>query len=309
MTQPPRLPSSPAGPALFALPGFEALLPAAPGQAGRLAVERFPNRELSLRIEAEPSGGHCVLLGSVTPPDEQMLALSLAADTLKRQGAARITALLPYLAYARQDREEPGTGLGIAWVGAVLRACGVDELIAIDIHSRRAAELLEMPVTSLSPAGLFAAELVRSGWLDATIVAPDEGAIERSRAVAEAAGIAGPIAFLRKERTATGVVHRELVGEVGRRAVVVDDILDTGGTLVSCCRELRRRGAGEMLAMVTHGLFTAERWRELLSLLAGLYVTDSVPPIAAHPPEGVRLLSVRPLIERALAAVTPRRDG
>lgn len=289
----------------FALPGFEALLPAAPGELGRLVFERFANQELSLGIEGEVGGKPCVLLGSVAPPDERLLALALAADTLKRQGAARVIALLPYLAYARQDKEEPGGGLGIAWVGKILRACGVDELVMIDIHSRRAAELLEMPVTSLSPADLFAAQLERSGLLDAMIVAPDEGAIERSRAVAAAAGIARPIVYLRKERTATGVVHRTVVGEVGCRAVVIDDILDTGGTLISCCRELCRLGVEETTAIVTHGLFTGDRWKELLSLVAGLYVTDSVPSIA-DVPEGVGVLSVRPLIERALVAVPPR---
>jgi ribose-phosphate pyrophosphokinase len=285
----------------LALPGFDYLLPERYAKPGGVTIARFPNGELSLGIDARVDGEACVLVGSIAPPDEQMLALAFAAHTLKRQGAARITALLPYLAYARQDKKEPGKGLGIAWAGEILRAGGVDELITIDIHSRRAAELLEMPVTSLSPAELFAAQLMRSGLLDATIVAPDEGAIERSRAVAEAAGIASPIVYLRKERTATGVVHRELVGEVGRRAVVVDDILDTGGTLVSCCHELVRTDVEDVTVMVTHGLFTGERWKELLPHIAGIYVTDSVPS-ATHIPAPVRVLSVGPLIEQALVA-------
>ncbi|HEX6228534.1 MAG TPA: ribose-phosphate diphosphokinase [Solirubrobacterales bacterium] len=297
------MPTDPA-PIHFALPGFERLLPGAPLEVGRLVVERFPNRELSVRVEAEVGGRPCVLLGSVAPPDGQMLSLTLAADTLKRLGAARLVALLPYLAYARQDKEEPGGGLGIAWVGGVLRACGVEELITIDIHSARAAELLGMPVSSLSPAELFAERLRRSGFGDATIVAPDEGAIERSGAVAEAAGVEAPVAHLTKERTETGVVHRELVGEVGRRAVVVDDILDTGGTLVSCCRALRAQGVERAMALVTHGLFTGDGWRELPALVDELHVTDSVPSVAAHPPEGVGVLSVRPLVEEALRAAS-----
>lgn len=287
----------------FALPGFEPLLPAtALQESARLTVGRFANRELWVSVEGETDGACCIVLGSIAPPDEQMLALAMTTDALKRQGATRVIALLPYLAYARQDKEEPGKSLGIAWVGEALRASGVDELVTIDIHSRRAAELLQMPVTSLSPAELFAAELERSSLLDATIVAPDEGAIGRSRAVAKAAGTGTPIAYLRKERTATGVSHRELVGEVGHRAVVVDDILDTGGTLVSCCNELAGRGVGEVTVMVTHGLFTGERWKELLPLVAELYVTDSVPS-AAPLPEPVRVLSVLPLIEQALVAV------
>lgn len=219
----------------FALPGFESRLPEHSGEVGRLVVERFPNQELSLRVETPVEGQYCLLVGSVAPPDEQLLSVLLAADTLNRQGASRITALLPYLAYARQDKPEPGRGLGIAWVGRLLSACGVDELITIDVHSPAVAALLGVPLLSLSPAGLFAAEIERAGLLDAVVVAPDEGAVERCRALAEAAGIAKPVAYLRKERTPSGVVHGELVGQLGRQAVVVDDILDTGGTLLSCC--------------------------------------------------------------------------
>jgi ribose-phosphate pyrophosphokinase len=294
----------------FALPGFEALLPvAAPGKSGQLRVGRFANRELWVSVEGEVEGACCLVLGSIAPPDEQMLALAMTTDALTRQGAARVVALVPYLAYARQDKEEPGKSLGIAWVGEILRASGVDELVTIDIHSQRAVRLLAMPVTSMSPAELCAAELERSNLRDATIVAPDEGAIDRSRAVAEAAGIDRPIAYMRKERTATGVSHRELVGEVGRRAVVIDDILDTGGTLVSCCHALSRRGVQDVRVMVTHGLFTGERWRELLPLVGGLHVTGSVPAVAAKPPEGVRVLSIEPLIERALASDYHRLHG
>lgn len=296
------MPSVPrSAPACFALPGFESMLPAGRAETGGLAVDRFANGELSVHVEGEVAGRPCVLLGSVAPPDEQLLAVALAADTLRMEGATRVTALLPYLAYARQDKPEPGRALGIAWVGRMLRACGVDEVTVIDIHSRQAAELLGMPVTSLSPAGVFAAQLKREGLLDATVVAPDEGAIERARAVADAAEIPGPIAHLRKQRTPTGVTHRELVGGLRRRAIVIDDILDTGGTLSSCCHELRRNGVEEVTVMVTHGLFTGGRWRELMPQVDRLYVTDSIPRRAGRLPDGVAVLSVRPLIEQALA--------
>jgi ribose-phosphate pyrophosphokinase len=285
----------------LALPAFEALLPPALArECGRVTVGRFANQELWVSVDVEVDGACCLVLGSIAPPDEQTIAFAMTTEALKLHGAARIVAMLPYLAYARQDKEEPGKSLGIAWVGEILRAGGVDELITIDIHSRRAAELLAMPVTSMSPAELFAAEIERADLRDATIVAPDDGAVERSRAVATAAGTEAPIACLKKERTATGVTHRELTGELlGRRAVVVDDILDTGGTLVSCCHELAHHGVEEVTVMVTHGLFTGERWKELLPLVAGIYVTDSVPALAAHPPEGVRVISIGPLIETA----------
>jgi ribose-phosphate pyrophosphokinase len=286
----------------FALPGFESLLsPSAPGAAGKLTVGHYVNRELTVAVRTEVAGKTCAVLGSVAPPAEQLLGLARLADTLKQLGAARVHAILPYLAYARQDREEEGRSLGVAWLGKLLRACGVDGLTTVDIHSPRAGELLEMPVSSLSPAELFANEVRRLGLLDATIVAPDEGARERSRALARAAGIEAPVAYLRKQRSEAGVVHRELIGEVGARAIVVDDILDTGGTLISCCHRLHESGATEIAVMVTHGLFSGELWMELMPLVTGMSVTDSVPSAAVRMPGGVRIVPIRPLLEARLA--------
>jgi ribose-phosphate pyrophosphokinase len=285
----------------FALPGFESLLAERAGAVGRLVVERFANRELALGLETAVEGKSCALVGSVAPPDEQLLELLLAADTLRRHGAARIAAILPYLGYARQDAPEPRRGLGIAWIGGLLGACGIDRAATIDVHSADATERLGLPLTSLSPAELFASHLTGSALLDAVVVAPDEGAIARCRALAEAAGVERPIAYMRKERTPTGVAHREFVGEVGRRALVVDDILDTGATLVSCCRELQRIGVEETTVVVTHGLFTGEAWKALPLLgVRSVYVSDSLPGVAARAPDGAHLVHVHSLIEAAI---------
>ena len=262
---------------VFCLPQHRALLPAeldggSSPAIGRFRLGRFSDGELWVELDDPVEGRDCAVLGSLAPPDEQMLATLLLAHTLRRAGARRVIALAPYLGYARQDRAQPGRSLGAAWAGALLQAAGVEEVITIDIHSADAAACFPMPVTSHSPASLFAAELRRGGPGDLTVVAPDEGALERCAAVAAAAGVKAPVAYLRKRRTAEGVVHHALVGEVGSRAVLVDDILDTGGTLLSACAELRRAGAREISVMVTHGTLSGERWRELPA--AG---------VAAHP--------------------------
>lgn len=282
----------------FALPGFEPLLSAAVSVRSRLPIERFPNGELTLRLKSEVEGESCVVIGSVAPPDEQLLALLLTADTLERHGVTAITALLPYLGYARQDKLKRGRSLGIAWLGRLLSSCGIGHVVTIDVHSPHVAGLLELPLRSLSPASVFAAELNEAELLDAALVAPDEGALQRCQSVAEAAGIEAPVSYLRKRRTSAGVAHGEVVGPLNARAVIVDDILDTGQTLVSCCRELQRRGVEDITVMVTHGLFTGEAWKKLRTLgVSRIYTTDTVPSATRAASEGVRLLSVRPLIE------------
>lgn len=292
---------------VFCLPQHRALLPSELDEGADPALRqhragRFPDGELWVELDGPIAGEECTVLGSLAPPDEQMLSTLMLADTLKREGARRVVALLPHLGYARQDSAQAGRSFGAAWAGALLAAAGIDEVVTVDIHSSAAQACFPVPVVSLSPAPLFAAELRRGSLVGLTVVAPDEGAIERCRAVADAAGLAAPVAHLRKHRTAEGVVHTELVGEVGPRAVIVDDILDTGGTLLSACAQLRRAGVEEISIMATHGTLSGERWRDLPAAGARrIQLTDTVPNVRARAGDTVEVLSVTPLLRQALA--------
>ncbi len=264
---------------------------------GEFSIERFPNQELHAVIQTHVANEECLILGTIAPPDEQLLSLLLLSHTLKKEGARTLLALLPYLAYARDDKQKAGQSLATAWAGAVLQASGVDEVITVDVHSFIAQRLFPMPLVSLSPADLFAQEMKRLSLLNATIVAPDEGARNRCQAVARAAGIAEEVVVLEKKRTRQGVVHVNISGNAGQQAVIVDDILDTGGTLVSCCEQLRHRGVRDITILVTHGLFTGTLWLKLWTLgVKRIYCTDTVPLTKERPTENIRTLSVLPLL-------------
>jgi ribose-phosphate pyrophosphokinase len=291
---------------VFALPGFEYLAPRQPRAAvGTCSVARFANGELHATIEGPVEGRHCVVVGSAAPPDERLLALTLVAHTLASHGAAGIRAVLPYLGYARQDELEPGRSLGAAWVGELLRASGIEDVVTVDLHSTGAARLLPMPVTSLPSASVFAPEVAKLGTDELTVVAPDEGAVERCEALRVLLGVSRPVAWLAKRRTREGVAHLGVNGSLSRRAIVVDDILDTGGTLVSCCRVLADEGVKETTIAVSHGLFTGDGWQEVWDAGATrLLITDTVPGRAPYDPR-ISVLSVRPLLERWMAGVDP----
>jgi len=296
-------------PVIFSLPDHRELLPEeitelSTPALGSATVARFSNGELYARVESPVEGLACAVLGSLAPPDERLLSMLLMAHTLKREGARRVVALLPYLGYARQDRADAGQSLGIAWVGALLRASGVERVITVDLHSHRAAACLGVLLRSVSPAALFAEALTRNGLGELSVVAPDEGALERCEAVIRAAGIRMPIAYLRKRRDGNGVTHSKLAGEVMPRVAIVDDILDTGATLLSACAELRRVGVREITVCATHGLFTGERWRELPALgVRRIYTTDSVPAARAHADAIIQVLPAGRLVLDAFARV------
>ena len=268
----------------------------------RFEAARFENGELHIAIHTPVRNQNCVILGSISPPDENLLSLLLLAHTLKKEGARKASAILPYVAYARHDKDKTGESLGTAWLGVMAEAAGIDELIGVDVHSDRAKKLFPFRVISLSPAEVFAEALKRFGLEKAAIVAPDEGAIPRCDAVKKAAGMApGKTLYFEKHRTAEGITHTGCIGEVGRQVVLVDDILDTGGTLVSACQRLRQAGAEEIHVMVTHGLFTGNRWKELWSLgVKRIFCTDSVPFARGTEDSRITRLSIIPLLEKRL---------
>jgi ribose-phosphate pyrophosphokinase len=273
-------------------------------QAGVSAISRFSNGELHVEIDAAAGGCDCVVLGAVAPPDEHLLSTLLLAHTLEKEGARSVTACLPYLGYARHDRAEPRKSRATAWLGAVLRASGVDAVVAIDVHSPLVHELFPVPVLSISPAAMFAAAIVELRLSEPVIVAPDAGAVARCEAVRQAAGIRRPLAHFTKTRTPEGVTQSILHGAVGPQVVIVDDILDTGGTLLSACEALRNAGAREIVIMVTHGLFTGHAWQRLWSLgVARIYTTDSTPlPEPLVLSERIVVLPVAPLLAGVLSA-------
>ncbi|HSD78271.1 MAG TPA: ribose-phosphate diphosphokinase [Solirubrobacteraceae bacterium] len=305
------MPSRTAPPLLAVLPSARQLVPPHAATVD-LAVERFADGEAIARLHTAVRGHRCVLAGASAPPDEQLTETLLAAHALRRAGAAEITAVLPYLAYGRQDAAAASESLGLAWLGELLQAAGVTEVVAVDVHSAAARALLPMPVASLSPAVVLAHAVPPDWRREATFAAPDEGALERARAVARVAGVhREPVHFV-KRRTAHGVRELALIGEVRRRAVLVDDILATGGTLVAAARALRGRGAEELLVLVTHGLFAGGAWRELWELGVGrIVVTDTVPLPATATDEArpIDVVPVWPLIaERVLRAPAPAPD-
>jgi ribose-phosphate pyrophosphokinase len=264
---------------------------------GACTVARFPNGELHVRLDAVPRGVVALALGAVAPPDDQLLSTLLLAHTLSKDGATAVVALLPYLGYARQDQAEPGTSLAAACIGQLLAAVGVSEVVSIDVHSALARALFPIPLHSLSPAAVFAGALAALDWHDVTVVAPDEGALHRAEAVRRAAGIDRPVAHFVKRRTLAGISHSALHGEVGARAAVVDDILDTGGTLVSACEALARAGVEEIVLMVTHALWTGRAWERVWSLpVRRLYCTDTVPTPAAVTRMPVIVLPIAPVL-------------
>jgi ribose-phosphate pyrophosphokinase len=264
---------------------------------GEFAVRRFPNQELYLTLETRVRGEDCAILGSIGPPEEHMVAFSLLAHTLKKQGAHAVTAVLPYLSYSRHDKDKPGESLAVAWLGSLFRSSGIDEVITVDLHSQRAEQFLGLSIKSISSSPIFAQQIELHGLRDATLVAPDHGAIRRCREVQAAAGMTDDILSFEKERTLLGISYTGWKGKVGERALAIDDMLDTGGTLVSACERLKAEGAREIFIMVTHGLFTGSQWMKLWELnVKRIFCTDTVPIPAGVRLQPVEAISVAPLV-------------
>jgi len=293
----------------FTFPGYENIARQLQAtffmQVGRFAAGRFANQELYAHIEDKVQGEHCLILGTIAPPDESLLSFLLLAETLKKERADKITAILPYLAYSRQDKDKPGESLGTAWVGALLNSSGISQVITVDVHSARDQQLFPVPLISLPTDRLFADAIRKHGLADATIVAPDNGAIGRCEAVKRAAGMPiGETPYFEKKRIEQGIIHSGPIGKVGAKAVIIDDMIDTGGTLVSACEKLAAAGVLDIYIMITHGLFTGSSWTQLWSLgVKRIFCTDTVPLRSGIDATNITQLSAAPLIAEGITSV------
>lgn len=265
---------------------------------GKFELKRFSNDELYITLQNQVKGYECIVLGSLAPPEINIFSYILLCHTLKKENATNIMAVLPYLSYSRHDKNEPQKSYALPLMGKLLFSAGIDKVITFDIHSPIAKQLFPMPLISLSPAKLFAKEIMSQSMQNATIVAPDEGAIERCQAVSKELGIVGDIAYIEKKRTDKGVTHNELHGTVGKQVIIIDDILDTGKTLISCCQKLLNIGVKEICVMVTHGLFTGNEWQKLWELgVKRIYCTNTIPLSEHVRSQKITVLSIIPLLK------------
>ncbi len=265
--------------------------------AGSSKIKRYPNGELYAIANGSVSGQDCLIIGTVAPPDEQLLGIMMLADAIGRNGAKTIQVFLPYLGYGRQDKPQADASCGIAMLGSMLKASGINKVITVDPHSELDRRLIGMPLAPISPAPVFAPKILELGWNDATVVAPDKGAIGRAKSLGTAIGYQGhQISYFTKEHQ-DGIAHTSLTGEVTRKIIIVDDILDSGQTLLSACKILHDKGAREIVIAVTHGCFRTRKWLELFELgVTKILVSDSCPEAQGVNHPNIEVVSLEPLL-------------
>jgi ribose-phosphate pyrophosphokinase len=263
-------------------------------------VERFPDGETAVHLDVSVRGKHVFLLQPTSPPvNDNLMELFALTDACRRAAAGRITALVPYYGYARADkrygRREPITA---SLVAALMRTAGIDHVVTVDLHTIQIEGFFAGPFDTLTAVPTLTEALRRDLPPETVVVSPDAGRVKLATEYAER--LDAPLAVLHKRResgTETRVTH--LVGDVaGRPALVIDDMISTGGTLVESVRALREAGAHTHFVAATHGLLLGGAVERLAEAgVEAVYVTDTVPtPRHAR----LRVVSVAPLLAAAM---------
>jgi len=247
-----------------------------------LEVFVFPDGEKRVRVLDKVLGEDTIVIQSTsTPVDENYMQLFFTIDALKRNGAKSITAVVPYFGYQRQDHVfREGEDVSVKVIAEILDKFQLNRLIAIDLHSVKIKEAFNLPVVQLSAMTIFAEEIMKMGWNkgSTTLVSPDTGGMRRIKILSEMLGNM-PFAVIEKNRDlATGNVSAEKVeGKIGRKVIIVDDMISSGGTIAVAAELLKKQGAGEICVFATHAVFS-EKAPQILQKaeVNKVYVTDTV---------------------------------
>lgn len=247
-----------------------------------LEISVFPDGERRIRVVDNIVDEKTVVFQSTsTPPDQNYMELFFIADALKRSGASTVTAVIPYLGYERQDHVfRDGEAVSLEVIVKTLERVGVDKLVAFDLHSIKVPELFTIPVLHLSALDLFAQKIKELGLTEnSVLVSPDMGGIRRIKMLSESLGNM-PYATVEKNRDLeTGdISDSSMKGDVnGKTAIIVDDMISTGRTIVAAERILLKNGAKNILVFATHAVFSANAPELLENLKAEkVFVTDTI---------------------------------
>jgi ribose-phosphate pyrophosphokinase len=272
---------------------------------GKGLLTRFRDGEVWFQIQDNVRGADVyVVQPTGTPVNENLMQLLVMLDAFKRSSASRLTAVIPYYGYARQDRKDkPRVPISAKLVADLLSTAGTDRILTMDLHASQIQGFFDVPVDHLFAAPVIVEYVSRLNLPDLTVVSPDAGGVERAWAYAKRLGATLAIMDKRRE-TANVVAHvHHVVGDVeGRTALIVDDIVDTAGTLAKVGEALIEAGAREVLASCSHGVLSGDALEKIeQSPLSKLIVTDSIPVSEEKRRCGkVVVLSIAELLAKAI---------
>lgn len=279
----------------------------------RCVVRRFADKEIFVEVQENVRGEDVFILQSTSAPaNDHLMELLILCDALKRASARRITAVIPYFGYARQDRKPgPRTPISAKLVANMIVRAGADRVLTLDLHAGQIQGFFDIPTDNL-----FAAPVMVSDIKDVMandnimVVSPDVGGVVRARGLAKR--IDAPLAIVDKRRERPGESEvMNVIGDVsGHSCILMDDIVDSGGTLVNAAEALLRQGAKQVTGYITHGVLSGGAIaRVMASQLTELVITDSIMPsdavVNAH---NIRVLSIAPLLGEAIARTAEEKS-
>src|SRR5579859_5637649 len=278
---------------------------------GSAEVEPFSDGEIRLQILENVRGADVFAVQpTCTPVDRHLMELLLMIDALKRASAKRVTAVLPYYGYARQDRKDrPRMPISARLVANLIQTAGANRVLTLDLHAAQIQGFFDVPVDHLFAAPVMIEYFDSIGRRDMTVVSPDAGGVERARAFAK--HMNAPLAIIDKRRTDVNVAEvMHIIGDVeGQHCLIVDDLIDTAGTLVKATEALLKQWARSVRACATHAVLSGPAVERIEnSELEEVIVTNSIPlPDQADDCKRIKPLSVAPLLAKAIQSI--HEDG
>lgn len=274
-------------------------------ELGDCEIEQFSDGEIFVKINENVRGVDVFIVQPTFPPAENLLELLIMIDAASRASASRITAVLPYYGYARQDRkDQPRVAISAKLVANLITVAGANRVLTMDLHAGQIQGFFDIPLDHLFASPVLIDYFKELDLEDMTIVSPDIGSVRMARAFAKR--FKAPFALIDKRRPMPNVSEvMTVIGEVkGRNVIVLDDLIDTGGTVVEAAVAMKEKGAKDIYVGCTHGILSGnalERIQE--SPITELVVTNTVPMRDGKPSDRIRVLSVAPLLGEAVRRI------
>ncbi|WP_226388959.1 ribose-phosphate pyrophosphokinase [Penaeicola halotolerans] len=271
---------------------------------GALTISKFSDGEISPSFNESVRGCDVFLIQSTNPSADNILELMLMIDAAKRASASKVVAVIPYYGYARQDRKDkPRVSIAAKLIANILTSAGADRVITCDLHAGQIQGFFDIPLDHLNGSAIFVPYLQSLQLSELTFAAPDVGGVGRARSYAKHFEVEMVVCDKHRKR-ANEIASMQVIGDVeGKDIILVDDMIDTAGTICKAAAIIKEKGARSVRAIATHAVLSGNAYENIEnSVLEELVVTDTIP--LKRPSEKIKVLTVADLFAKAIKAVT-----